>query len=192
MQETTVPKKKTPGLDNKKLGEILDRLKRRDESAIKDLESYAGSRLRSEAKDFLGDYQEGEDAVSEVLRKLWYKSEFYNKKRPALPYVISVLRNHCRDVIRKRGHRVKLHTGDLFSRVYKRLPAQGIDPSLEFTLEEMIPNEFDSKLAKMAFIEGLSVKEIAGITGLAPEGVELTLQRVKKELYSYCDDNSWI
>lgn len=75
------------------------------------------SRFNNEARRYLEDYQEAEAAVNFAFSKLWEKAKQYNESKPALPYTLSVLRNHCRDILRKRNKTI--HTVSLDSYLNK-------------------------------------------------------------------------
>ena len=91
---------------SKKLKPILVALKT-DQSKIYDLMDLMKDRFTAEANKYLGDHHEAESAVNFVFFKLCSKAWRYTEDRPALPYAISVLRNYCRDILRKRKKTIK-------------------------------------------------------------------------------------
>lgn len=66
-----------------------------------------GDRFYKEAYRSFKDHEEAEDAVSIAIFKLWHKADKYKPEKPALPYALSVLRNHCRDEWRRRARKPK-------------------------------------------------------------------------------------
>lgn len=98
-----LPRSRTTG---KELKEILLRL-RQDPEAIYRLINLMGERLYKEAYKSLQDHGEAEDAVNLAYFKLWNKADQYKSEKPALPYVLSVIRNYCRDIWRSRQRKPK-------------------------------------------------------------------------------------
>jgi len=90
----------------KQLRELLIQLKE-DPEAIRRLMDLMSDRFYKEAFKSLQDHEEAEDAVNLAFFKLWNKADLYRPERPALPYVLSVIRNYCRDVWRSRQRKPK-------------------------------------------------------------------------------------
>lgn len=117
-----------------KLKGILMEMKTGDrDAALISLIEFMEPRLYSEALKFLKDKQEAEAAVNYVWAKLWNKAHQFNDSRPAMPYVISVLRNLCRDIIRKKQNSIKTVDID------KTRPSHNsyLEHTADFYLDEM-------------------------------------------------------
>jgi len=117
-----------------KLKNILLEMKTGDrDAALISLIEFMEDRLYSEALRFLKDKQEAEAAVNFVWAKLWNKAHQFNDTRPAMPYVISVLRNLCRDILRKKQNTIKTIDID------KTRPTHNsyLEHSAEFYLDDM-------------------------------------------------------
>ena len=85
------------------LREILIRLKDGESDSLRALMVLLKERLSSEATKMLNDEHLAESATNYVFFRLWYRATFYREDKPPMPYVISVLRNHCRDILRTRA-----------------------------------------------------------------------------------------
>lgn len=88
-----------------------------DPSEIYALIGLMEKRFLYEALRYLGDQQEAEAACNYAIFRLWSKAKQFNEDRPALPYAISVLRNHCRDILRKRSKTIKTVSLDVIVNV---------------------------------------------------------------------------
>lgn len=119
----------------KKLKGILLEMKTGDrDAALIELISFMEPRLYSEALKFLRDTQEAAGAVNYVWAKLWNKAHQFNDSKPAMPYVISVLRNLCRDILRKKSNSIK--TVDIAER--SKLPRNSyLEHTNDFYLDEL-------------------------------------------------------
>lgn len=83
--------------------ELLSRIARRDERALATLyDRYAGAALALAAR-ILGDRAEAEDAVQEVLLKVWQRAEEYDTGRGSVAaWLMSSVRNAAIDRFRRR------------------------------------------------------------------------------------------
>ncbi len=77
------------------------------EAALHQLIDTMKDRLIYEARRFLKDRDEASAAVNFIFAKLWNKSHLFKEDRPATPYIISALRNLCRDILAKRKRTIK-------------------------------------------------------------------------------------
>ena len=95
----------------KRLKKILIELKTEDIDAknvvLQELIEFMQPRLYSEALRFLRDEHEAEATVNYVFAKLFFKAIQFNEERAAMPYVISVLRNMCRDILKMKFNKFK-------------------------------------------------------------------------------------
>jgi len=90
---------------NKKLYSILIRLNGNPE-VLQELMDLMGNHLLNECENILKDYHKAEAELNTIWHKLYSKAGHYNPTRPALPYVVSVARNHCRDILRLKANKL--------------------------------------------------------------------------------------
>ena len=140
--------------------------------------------LFATAKKMLCEEDDAEDAVQEVLLKLWYVRDSLVKYDNVEAFVTTVTKNHCLDKIK-----LKKHTEDITDAV---LFIQGESTPYEFTeqldtrlvLEKIIdalpPLQRD--IIRMKDMEEYEVEEIAEITGTKPEAVRMNLSRARKKV----------
>ena len=172
---------------NATLKEILLRLKEsRVEDNLCELIDITYPLLYNEAVSFLGNRQEAQSAVNTIYSKLWAKSDLYNPKRAPYPYILSVLRNFCRDELRKRG-RIK-RKGVVYG-----LPVIGYDmptishlvsiESIKLFLEDNL-TEYYCRIAVLSHVEKKSIEEIAEIYSLSKSRVYDILRTIKAVLHT--------
>jgi len=98
---------RTTALLNERLHSILLRLEENPE-VLQELINLISTRLIEECEGILGDFHKAEAEVNTIMHKLYAKANQYDPERPALPYVISVARNHCRDILRLKANRLEM------------------------------------------------------------------------------------
>lgn len=140
------------------------------------------TRFEREAFSYLKSKEEADEAVNSVYEKLWRKAGLFNNQRPPLPYVISVLRNHCRDVIRKKNRRIECISLDSSKRVIK---IREQSPDCDSILDEVIKEPTLRDIAKLHYVSGFSVPKIAILKRISKERVEELLSEARSILIPY-------
>lgn len=136
------------------------------------------------AKKMLVEEDEAEDAVQEILLKLWHTRNTLEKYDNLAAFASTVTKNHCLDRIKVLKRTESLNethyiqettenpyiilerksTHDLLQKIIKNLP----------TLQQAI--------IKMKDIEEYEVEEIAEITGTKVDAVRVNLSRARKKV----------
>ena len=136
------------------------------------------------AKKMLEEEQDAEDAVQEVLLKLWHTSDSLEKYDNVEAFATTVTKNHCLDRLK-----VKNRT-DLLDDTYN---ARAGNDNPHLTLERKNTEEIlkriiehlpslQQTIIKMKDIEEYEVEEIAEITGTKVEAVRMNLSRARKKV----------
>jgi len=141
-------------------------------------------RLFGYASRMLGNSDDAEDIVQEVLLKLWFmRSELYRYNSvAALSYMITknLSLNHLKTARRKR----------------EKLPEISVSreespPDLQLQEKESLKNVMSiidrlpglqQAVIKMRHLEGMEIAEIAQLTGSTPEAVRMSLSRARKRI----------
>lgn len=158
--------------------ELLSRIARRDERALATLyDRYAGAALALAAR-ILGDRAEGEDAVQEVLLKVWQRAAEYDTGRGSVAaWLMSSVRNAAIDRFRRR---------DALRRATEAAAAQprsGTDERefpedlkrVSAAVGQLPPDQ--RRAIELAYFEGLTQTEIAAKLG-EPLGTVKTRMRL--------------
>jgi DNA-directed RNA polymerase specialized sigma24 family protein len=103
-------------------------------------------RLTQEAWKFLGDRDEADGAVNFIFAKLYRRAEGYNESRPATPYVISCLRNLCRDIISKRKRTIR--TVSIDYKIVQPIAHNNLS-GIDFELEKHFNSKTQEKLRRV-------------------------------------------
>jgi len=144
------------------------------------------------AARMLGSDEDAQDAVQEIMIKLW-KCKKQLKKHPNLNgFIFLTARNHCLDRLKKKNPE------QTYSVYQGKLP-QGTQDQVEYAevfsfVQEIIKELPDNQKEVMLLydIDGLEFEEIAAIVGLKIEHVRVLLSRARKmvrekltKIYSY-------
>jgi RNA polymerase sigma-70 factor, ECF subfamily len=98
-----------------------------DRAAFRDLYSAASAKLFGVALRILNDRQEAEDALQEVMTRIWLNARRYDATRArGMTWTIAIARNHSIDRLRARGP--KLDGDDALALVEDRAP--GVEAGL--------------------------------------------------------------
>jgi RNA polymerase sigma factor (sigma-70 family) len=150
------------------------------------------TRIFPMAARMLGGDEDAQDAVQEIMIKLW-KCKKQLKEHPNLNgFVFLTARNHCLDRLKKKNP----EQPDL---IYQEKIPQGYHDRFEYAelysfIQEIIKELPDNQKKVMVLydIDGLEFEEIAAIVGLKIEHVRVVLSRARKfirekltKIYSY-------
>ncbi len=127
----------------------------------------------------LGSESDAEDAVQDALIRYMRKAPGFSNLEHEKAWLLKVAANRCRDMLRSRRRLVPMETADL-SR-YAEGPEEG--GVLEALMA--LPEKYRLTLT-LHYVEGYSVREIAGMVGRTESAVKMRLQkgrRLLKEAY---------
>lgn len=123
----------------------------------------------------LGDPTEAEDAVSECVLAAWQGIGSLRSGKAFGSWIFRILSNCCASRIREM-----IGTRENLERIYDTgTGSVSAPPSLSLELSEALSQlkEDERDIVLLSIIGGLSSKEIASLTGLAPGGVRSKLSR---------------
>ena len=136
------------------------------------------------AQHILVEEEEAEDAVQEVLLKLWHTRDSLQNYDNAAAFATTVTKNHCLDRLK-----VKKRTDALDDTYNARTGTDNPHLELERKNTEEILKKIIAQLPalqqaiiRMKDIEEYEVEEIAEITGTRPDAVRTNLSRARKKV----------
>ena len=136
------------------------------------------------AQRILVEEQEAEDAVQEVLLKLWYTRDLLGNYESPAAYATTVTKNHCLDrlkVIKRQEPLDDTYFGLAANdNPYLLLERKNTNEILQKIIERLPP--LQRATIKMKDIEEIEVEEIAEITGTTVEAVRVNLSRARKKV----------
>lgn len=138
------------------------------------LQTY-GDMLYRTAYLLLGNPDDVEDTLQEVLLRYMEKAPAFQSQEHEKAWLLKVTSNCCKDCLRFR----KRHSYIELEQLQEYLPA----PKEQQLLQELytLPAKWKTVLI-LHYFEGYSVKEIAKITGLSESAAKKRLQRARETL----------
>ena len=132
---------------------------------------------------FLSSREEAEDAVQDVFIKLWKMKERLNQYRSVEALAMTITRNHCLDILRKRGREIIEDNQPIDSR------ESGYDANAEADDRESVrilikvvntlPEKF-RRAIQLRDIDGYEYNEIAEILEINISTLRVNISRARK------------
>ena len=142
------------------------------------------SQLYNVAMRMLGDEQDAEDAVQEILLKLWYSVDSLGNYNNVAAFATTVLKNHCLDKFKLRKHNESIdiltHNESTTENPYLLLERKSTDELIKAIVNNL--PELQRIILRMKDIEDYDMDEIAEITGSKIDAVRMNLSRARKKV----------
>ena len=136
------------------------------------------------AQRILVEEQEAEDAVQEVLLKLWRMRDSLDNYDNTTAFATTVTKNHCLDRLKVKNRQDSLN--DSYNaqagndNPYLQLERKNTEEVLKKIIENL--PTLQQAVIKMKDMEDYEVEEIAEITGTNVEAVRVNLSRARKKV----------
>ena len=167
----------------KRLGELLLQLKSGDVSALAEIDSIVGKRLRVYANSFYLQKADVDDSIQALLYKLYYASKRYKEKKHALAWVFKIYKNMVKDNKKRKVAELLILTKQAKEELLKN---NGGD---EYIFNYIFLNDLMSKLDKdecellrCVFLVGLSYSETAEILKRPKSTIEYRVNKLKEKI----------
>ncbi|MCM1040174.1 MAG: RNA polymerase sigma factor [Ruminococcus sp.] len=152
------------------------------EQKIEDILNTYGNLLYRTAMVILGNPQDVQDVLQDVLIKCMTKKPDFDNKEHEKAWLLRVTINLCKDMLRFRSRHQYL---DIETVVIESEEVQEYGLLQEIAL---LPYKWRIVLI-LHFVEGYSLKEIAGILSISENAVKKRMQRAKTALKKRLEDN---
>jgi len=137
-----------------------------------------------QAQRMLEKDEEAEDAVQEVLLKLWHMRDSLSGYDNPAAFATTVAKNHCLDRLRVMKRTESLDnlydTHSSSDTPYLQLERKNTEKVLHRIINQLPP--LQQAIIRMKDVEEYEVEEIAEITGTTPEAVRVNLSRARKKV----------
>jgi len=136
------------------------------------------------AHKMLVDEQEAEDAVQEVLLKLWNIRDSLDTYDSPAAFATTVTKNHCLDRLKVKNRQESLDES-YYALAGNDTPYLQLErKNTEEILQKIIANlpSLQQAIIRMKDMEEYEVEEIAEITGTKVEAVRVNLSRARKKV----------
>ena len=128
--------------------------------------------------------EDAEDAVQEVLLKLWHTRDTLGSYDNVAAFATTVTKNHCLDRLRVKKRTDVLddshHLRETADNPYLQLERSNTQEMLKKIIEQLPP--LQQTIIRMKDMEEYEVEEIAEITGTKPDAIRVNLSRARKKV----------
>lgn len=136
------------------------------------------------AQHILVEEEEAEDAVQEVLLKLWHNRDSLTNYDNAAAFATTVTKNHCLDRLKAKKWTESLddsyNTRAATDNPHWELERKNTEEILKKIINQL--PTLQQAIIRMKDIEEYEVEEIAEITGTKPEAIRTNLSRARKKV----------
>jgi len=173
---------------------LVRRVQNGDEMAFRDLVERYQSKVFSIIYGILRNHNDAEDIAQQVFAKVYFSIRNFDFRSSLLTWIYKITVNECYDYLRKKKVRKLVYESDFSEDDAMMMENSGaaVDPGmpidevlaqrdLAVKLLEKISEE-DRSLLLLKEVEGHSVEELAGMTGMNENTIKVKLFRARQKL----------
>ncbi len=164
---------------------LMEAFQRRlDEDAFRQIFYRFAGPARVVAEDILGDGAAAEDVVQEAFLRAVRSRDAYDASRPFAPWFYAILRNLCRDELRRRRRAPEVASGGATLPARAPARAEGSGPVRRLGMKELLGKLPSGQQAvlKLRVIHGLAFRRIGEALGISEEAAKKRAQRGLRRL----------
>ena len=173
---------------------LVRRVQAGDEMAFREIVERYQSKIFSIIYGILRNHNDAEDIAQQVFTKVYFSVGNFDFRSSLLTWVYKITVNECYDYLRKKRVRKLVYESDFSQEDTQRMeasePAVDQSPAVD---ERLANREFalkllskvsaeDRSLILLKEVEGHSVEELAGMTGLNENTIKVKLFRTRQKL----------
>lgn len=174
--------------------ELVRRVQAKDESAFREIVERYQSKVFSIIYGILRNRNDAEDIAQQVFAKIYFSIGSFDSRSTLLTWIYKITVNECYDYLRKKRVRKLVYESDFSEEDSLRMENSGaaveprapIDEDLarrDYVLKLLSKvSEEDRNLILLKEVEGHSVEELAGMTGLNENTIKVKLFRARQKL----------
>lgn len=179
---------------NSQEGALIRRVQGGDELAFREIVERYQSKIFSIIYGILRNHNDAEDIAQQVFTKVYFSIGNFDFRSSLLTWIYKITVNECYDYLRKKRVRKLVYESDFSQEDAQRMEASEpavdtrvpvdqrlADRELALKLLEKVSEE-DRTLILLKEVEGHSVEELAGMTGLNENTIKVKLFRTRQKL----------
>lgn len=136
------------------------------------------------AYKMLADREDAEDAVQEVLLKLWHTRDSLGSYDNVAAFATTVTKNHCLDRIKTKKRTDSLDEIHQYresnDNPHLQLERKNTEDVLRWIIQQLPP--LQQEIIRMKDMEEYEIDEIAEITGTRSDAIRVNLSRARKKV----------
>lgn len=125
---------------------------------------------------YLSDVEDAADAVQDTLVKAWEKRNILSRPEQFKPWVMRILVNQCKDVLRKRRKRSFYPLEENTASIDPPVPQPPVMEAIHALKPEL------RAVVILHYVDGYTVQEIASSLGIPPGTVKTRMWSARKRL----------
>src|ERR1700744_4609488 len=173
---------------------LVRRVQARDELAFREIVDRYQSKVFSIIFGVLRNHNDAEDIAQQVFSKIYFSIKNFDFRSSLLTWIYKITVNECYDYLRKKRVRKLVYENEFSAEESLRLensePATDRAPSVDHQLaqHDLIlkllakVSEEDRSLILLKEVEGHSVEELSGMTGMNENTIKVKLFRARQKL----------
>ncbi len=173
---------------------LVRRAQAQDEMAFREIVERYQSKVFSIIYGILRNHNDAEDIAQQVFAKIYFSIKNFDFRSSLLTWIYKITVNECYDYLRKKRVRKLVYESDFSEEDAQRMensePASDHRPNIDESLEKRDLamkllsklSEEDRALILLKEVEGHSVEELAGMTGMNENTIKVKLFRTRQKL----------
>src|ERR1019366_6186598 len=185
-----------PRVDHKNTEEaaLVKRVQARDEIAFREIVERYQAKVFSIIYGILRNRNDAEDIAQQVFAKIYFSIQNFDFRSSLLTWIYKITVNECYDYLRKKRVRKLVYESDFSDEDAQRMEASepavdsAVPADTRLAQRDLIlkllskVSEEERTLLLMKEVEGHSVEELAGMTGLNENTIKVKLFRTRQKL----------
>lgn len=173
---------------------LVRRVQAGDELAFREVVERHQAKVFSIIYGILRNHNDAEDIAQQVFAKVYFSIKNFDFRSSVLTWIYKITVNECYDYLRKKKVRKLVYESDFSQEDAQRMEASEPATDAKAPVDEQLANrdlvlqllakvsEEDRNLILLKEVEGHSVEELAGMTGLNENTVKVKLFRTRQKL----------
>jgi len=179
---------------NSEEASLVKRVQARDEIAFREIVERYQAKVFSIIYGILRNRNDAEDIAQQVFAKIYFSIQNFDFRSSLLTWIYKITVNECYDYLRKKRVRKLVYESDFSEEDSLQMENSGAavaeGPAIDETLAQRDlvmkllsrVSEEDRNLLLLKEVEGHSVEELAGMTGMNENTIKVKLFRARQKL----------
>lgn len=173
---------------------LVRRVQNGDEMAFRDLVERYQSKVFSIIYGILRNHNDAEDIAQQVFAKVYFSIRHFDFRSSLLTWIYKITVNECYDYLRKKKVRKLVYESDFSDDDVNMMEHSGVAVDPNQPIDESLAqrdlavkllgkiSEEDRNLLLLKEVDGHSVEELAGMTGMNENTIKVKLFRARQKL----------
>jgi RNA polymerase sigma-70 factor (ECF subfamily) len=173
---------------------LVLRVQNGDEMAFRDLVERFQSKVFSIIYGILRNHNDAEDIAQQVFAKVYFSIRQFDFRSSLLTWIYKITVNECYDYLRKKKVRKLVYESDFSEDDAHMMENSGVAVDPNMPIDESLAHrdlavkllgkisEEDRNLLLLKEVDGHSVEELAGMTGMNENTIKVKLFRARQKL----------